>query len=126
MKRLLFSFVLICILIVYSYFTEKYVIHYCSYLDNTLQKCADELKEEKYSSAKETADELMDSWEKNNILLSVFIGDDSVTEPQKSITNIYCSIYDENYSHCLLSIRECQGYIHEISENNHTNLANVL
>ena len=126
MKRLLFSFVLICILIVYSYFTEKYVIDYCSYLDNTLQKCADELKEEKYSSAKETADELMDSWEKNNILLSVFIGDDSVVEPQKSIISIYHSIKDENYDYCLLALRECQGYIHEIKENTQTNLANVL
>ena len=126
MKRLIFSFTVICILFIYSYYSEKYVLDYCTKLDGTIEKCAAQLREEKYSSAKETADELMDSWEKNDILLSVFIGDDSVVEPQKSIISIYHSIKDKNYDYCLLALRECQGYIHEIKENTQTNLANVL
>ncbi len=126
MKRLVFSFVVLCLLFIYNYYSEKYVLDYCTALDHTLEKCANELKEEKYSLAKETANELMENWEKNDILLSVFIGDNSVVEPQKSIISVYGSIHDGNYSYCLLSIRECQGYIHEICENTQTNLANVL
>jgi uncharacterized protein (DUF1015 family) len=126
MKRLIFSLVVLCLLFVYNYFSEKYVLDYCTKLESTLGKCAADLIEEKYSSAKETADELMNSWEENDILLSVFIGDGSVVEPQKSIISIYHSIKDENYDYCLLAIRECQGYIHEIKENTQTNPANVL
>lgn len=126
MKRLIFSFVVFCLLFIYNYYSEKYVLDYCTKLESTLEKCAADLREKKYSSAKETADELMDSWEKNDIILSVFIGDESVVEPQKSIISIYHSIDDENYDYGLLAIRECQGYIHEIKENTQTNPANVL
>ena len=126
MKRLVFSFVVLCILFVYNYYSEKYVLDYCRKLDSTLQKCANELIEKNYSSAKETADELINNWENNNILLSVFIGDGSVVEPEKSIITIYHSINDKNYDYCLLAVRECQGYINEISKNTETNPANVL
>ena len=126
MKRLLFSFLVLCLLFVYSYYTEKYVLDYCTYLDSTLEKCATELREEKYSSAEKTADELMKSWEKNDIILSVFIGDSSVVEPEKSIISLYGSFADKNYSYCLLAVRECQGYIHEICESTQTNFANIL
>ena len=126
MKRLVFSFVVLCLLFVYNYYSEKYILDYCTELNSTLEKCATRLKEEKYSSAKDTADELMKSWEKNDIILSVFIGDGSVVEPQKSIISVYRSLNDENYDYCLLAIRECQGYIHEIKENTQTNLANIL
>ncbi|MBO5937331.1 MAG: DUF4363 family protein [Clostridia bacterium] len=126
MKRLIVSFAVLSLLFVYNYYSEKYVLDYCSYLDSTLERCADELKEKKYSSAENTADELMKSWEKNDIILSVFIGDSSVVEPEKSIISLYGSIGDKNYSYCLLAVRECQGYIHEICESTQTNFANIL
>lgn len=126
MKRLAVSFTVLCFLFVYNYFSEKYVLDYCTALDSTLEKCATQIKEKKYSSAKETADELMKNWEKNDIILSVFIGDGAVVEPQKSIISVYYSVNDENYSHSLITIRECQGYLHEVCENTQTNLANVF
>ena len=126
MKRLIVSFLALCLLFVYNYYSEKYVLDYCSYLDSTLEKCGAQLREEKYSSAEKTADELMKSWEKNDIILSVFIGDSSVVEPEKSIISLYGSFADKNYSYCLLAVRECQGYIHEICESTQTNFANIL
>ena len=69
---------------------------------------------------------LYDLWEENDVLMSVFIGDDSVIEPQKGIVTIRLSLKDENYEECLIAIRECQGYIHEIIEINRTSFGNVL
>ena len=126
MKRLILSFTVLCLLFVYNYFSEKYVLDYCTSLDNSLNECATQIKIKKYSSAKESANELIKNWEKYDSILSVFIGDGAVIEPQKSIISIYSSINDENYSYCLIAIRECQGYIHEIAENTQTNFANIL
>ena len=69
---------------------------------------------------------LYDLWEEKDDILSVFIGDDSVVEPRKSIVSILLSLQDENYEECLINIRECQGYIHDIKENNSTNFSNIL
>ena len=126
MKRLVFSFIMICIMVAYNYFSEKYILDYCKEVDSILETCAEKIKEKNYSQAESTVSELLDNWENNDILLSVFIGDGSIVEPQKCIISIYNSFADENYSYCLLAIRECQGYFHEISENTQTNLSNVL
>lgn len=126
MKRLVFSFLVLCLLFVYNYCSEKYVLDYCSEIYAELDICATEIKEENYSQAKSTVSKILNDWEQNDILLSVFIGDDSIIEPQKSIISLYQSINDENYSYCLLALRECQGYFHEIYENTQTNLGNVL
>ena len=126
MKRLVFAFLVLSLLFVYNYCSEKYVLDYCSSVNFRLEDCANEIKEEKYSQAKNTVSEILIDWEKNDIILSVFIGDDSIIEPQKSIISLYQSLNDGNYSYCLFSIRECQGYFHEIYENTQTNLGNIL
>lgn len=126
MKRLIFSFLVLCTFLLYNYCSEKYVLDYCTKIDSILEICAEEIKEEKYSQAQGTVSILLNDWENNDIILSVFIGDNSIIEPQKSIISIYRSLGDENYSYCLFAIRECQGYFHEIYENTQTNLGNVL
>ncbi len=126
MKRLVFAFLVLSLLFIYNYYSEKYVLDYCSELYYRLEDCAKEIKEEKYSQAKSTVSEILIDWEENDIILSVFIGDGSIVEPQKSIISLYQSVSDENYSYCLFAIRECQGYFHEIYENTQTNLGNVL
>ena len=95
-------------------------------VDSVLQECAVSITEEKYSRAKSNVSKLYDLWEENDILMSVFIGDDSVVEPRKTIVSIILSLQDENFDECLINIRECQGYIHDIKENNSTNLRNIL
>ncbi len=126
MKRLVFAFLVLGILFAYNYYSEKYVLDYCSGVYYRLEDCAKEIKEEKYSQAKSTVSEILIEWEENDIILSVFIGDDSIIEPQKSIISLYQSVNDENYSYCLFALRECQGYFHEIYENTQTNLGNIL
>ncbi len=126
MKRLVFSFIVMCILFTYNYFSEKYVLDYCEEIDSLLESCARLIKEEKHSQAESAVSELLENWEENDVLLSVFIGDSSVVEPQKSITSIYHSLNDKNYSYCLLTIRECQGYFRKISESTQTTPGSVL
>ena len=126
MKRLALAFTILILLIIYTFFSEKFVEDFCMQMDSVLQECADSITEEKYSRAKSKVSKLYDLWEENDILMSVFIGDDSVIEPQKSIITIKNSLEDENYEECLVNIRECQGYLHCIIENNRVNLGNVL
>lgn len=126
MKRLALAFTILILLIIYTFFSEKFVEDFCMQVDSVLQECADSIIEEKYSRAESNVSKLYDLWEENDILMSVFIGDDSVIEPQKSIITIKNSLEDENYEECLVNIRECQGYMHYIIENNLVNLGNVL
>lgn len=126
MKRLALAFTILILLIIYTFFSEKFVEDFCMQVDSVLQECAVSITEETYSRAKSNVSKLYDLWEENDILMSVFIGDDSVIEPQKSIITIKNSLEDENYEECLVNIRECQGYLHYIIENNRVNLGNVL
>ena len=126
MKRLILAFGLICILISYSLLTEKFILSFCDNINDTLQICADLIAEEKYSQAEHAVSMLYNIWEEKDDIMSAFIGDDSVVEPRKSIVSILLSLKDGNYDECLINIRECQGYIHDISENNSTNLSNIL
>ena len=126
MKRLCFAFLVLLSLGLYMLFTEIYVLKFCDNLGGLLEICATEISQEKYSQAESTVSKLYDLWEEKDDVLSVFIGDDSVIEPRKSIVSILLSLQDENYEECLINIRECQGYIHDIKENNSTNLSNIL
>ena len=126
MKRLCMAFLLLLILGVYTFFAEMYVLNFCDDLSELLETCAMEISQEKYSQAESTVSKLYDMWEEKDDILSVFIGDDSVVEPRKSIVSILLSLQDENYDECMINIRECQGYIHDIKENNSTNFSNIL
>ena len=126
MKRLFAAFIILLVLGLYTFFAEIYVLNFCDNLSGILESCATEIAQEKYSQAESTVSKLYDLWEEKDDMLSVFIGDDSVVEPRKSIVSILLSLQDENYEECLINIRECQGYIHDIKENNSTNLSNIL
>lgn len=126
MKRLCMAFLLLLILGIYTFFAEMYVLNFCDDLSGLLETCAMEISQEKYSQAESTVSKLYDIWEEKDDILSVFIGDDSVVEPRKSIVSILLSLQDENYDECMINIRECQGYIHDIKENNSTNFSNIL
>lgn len=126
MKRLCMAFLLLLILGIYTFFAEMYVLNFCDDLSGLLETCAMEISQEKYSQAESTVSKLYDMWEEKDDILSVFIGDDSVVEPRKSIVSILLSLQDENYDECMINIRECQGYIHDIKENNSTNFSNIL
>ena len=126
MKRLISAFCLLSVLIFYNWFAERYTIDFCRKLDAVLETCSAQIKEKNYSQAESTVSKLYNLWEENDIILGVFIGDDSVVEPQKTIISIQLSLRDENYEKCLISIRDCQGCLHEIIENNSTNFGNVL
>ena len=126
MKRLFAAFIILLVLGLYTFFAEIYVLNFCDNLSGILENCATEIAQEKYSQAESTVSKLYDLWEEKDDMLSVFIGDDSVVEPRKSIVSILLSLQDENYEECLINIRECQGYIHDIKENNSTNLSNIL
>ncbi len=126
MKRLSFAFIILLLLVFYSIYAEFYVINFCDNLSGLLENCAGEISQEKYSQAESTVSKLYNIWEEKDDILSVFIGDDSVVEPRKSIVSILLALQDENYDECLINIRECQGYIHDIKENNSTNLSNIL
>lgn len=126
MKRLASAFCILLILGLYNWFAEKFVIDFCSEIYDILEVCSSQIKEEKYSQAESTVSNLYNLWEETDDILSVFIGDSTVVEPRKSIVSILLSLQDENYEECLINIRECQGYIHDIRENNSTNLSNIL
>ena len=126
MKRLCASFFILLTLSLYAFFAEMYVLNFCNELSTLLENCAIEIHQEKYSLAESTVSKLYDIWEEKDDTLSVFIGDDSVVEPRKTIISIILSLQDENFDECLINIRECQGYIHDIKENNSTNLSNIL
>lgn len=126
MKRLSLAFSVLLILVLYTFFAEKYVLDFCNDVDGILHDCALLITDEKYPQAQSTVSKLYDMWESNDEFLSIIVGDDTVREPQKSIVSIRLSFEDENYEECLITIRECQGYIHEISENNRISLFNLL
>ena len=102
------------------------MLNLCDELIEILENCAEDIRQEKYSQAESTVSKFYDFWEEKDDILSVFIGDDSVIEPRKSIVSILLSIRDGNFDECLINIRECQGYFHDIKENNSTNLSNIL
>lgn len=126
MKRLILSFIILALLICYNLFSEKYVLSLCEDLDKRLEMCAANIKENDLSAAESNISELLDFWQERDIFLSVIIGDQSLTEPQKSIISIYYCLRDENYEACLQGIRECQGYIREIYDNTRTDPGNVM
>lgn len=126
MKRLCIAGVILIILCLYTLYAEIYVISFCDELNVMLEDCASMISEEKYSQAESTVSKLYNIWEEKDDILSVFIGDASVVEPRKSIVSIMLSLNDGNFDECLINIRECQGYIHDIKENNSTNLSNIL
>ena len=126
MKRLICAFSILLLLGFYSWFAERFVLNFCKEIDGVLEVCSAQIREEKYSQAKSTVSKLYNIWEENDDILSVFIGDASVVEPRKSIVSIMLSLNDDNFDECLINIRECQGYIHDIKENNSTNLSNIL
>lgn len=126
MKRLALAFSLLLILILYTFFSEKYVLSLCNDIDSALRDCALLITEEKYSQAEKAVSNLYNMWESNDVWLSIIIGDESVKEPEKNIVSIRLSLNDKNYEECLITIRECQGYIHEISEKNRMSLYNLL
>ena len=126
MKRLTFAFCIMLLLSLYNWYAERYVVDFCSEIDAILESCATQIAEEKYSQAQSTVSKLYVLWEEKDAIMSVFIGDDSVIEPQKGIVSIRRSLEDENYGECLISIRECQGYVHKIIETIRTSFVNVL
>ena len=126
MKRLICAFSILLILGFYNWFAEKFVFNFCKEIDSILEVCSVQIKEEKYSQAESTVSKLYNIWEENDDILSVFIGDATVVEPRKSIVSIMLSLNDGNFDECLINIRECQGYIHDIKENNSTSLSNIL
>ena len=126
MKRLCVSFLILLSLSLYNLYAEYYVLNLCDELIEILENCAEDIRQEKYSQAESAVSKLYDFWEEKDDILSVFIGDDSVIEPRKSIVSILLSIRDGNFDECLINIRECQGYFHDIKENNSTNLSNIL
>ena len=126
MKRLALAFTILLILVIYTFFSERFVNNFCLEINEVLEECAADITEKKYSRARSNVSKLYNMWEENDILMGFLFGDDSVIEPQKSIVIIHRSFEDENYAECLVAIRECQGYVHEIIENNRTSLGNVL
>lgn len=120
------AFLILLVLSVYMLFSEMYVLDFCSEIRELLKTSAEEISQEKYSQAETTVSKLYDIWEEKDDILSIFIGDDSVIEPRKTIVSILLSLQDGNFDECLINIRECQGYIHDIAENNSTNLSNIL
>ena len=44
MKRLIASFVILCLLFAYNLFTEKYVLDFCDSLNESLEICAENIK----------------------------------------------------------------------------------
>ena len=126
MKRLIASFVILCLLFAYNLFTEKYVLDFCDSLNESLEICSENIKSKNLTLAEKNITALLISWQKKDTFLSVIVGDEALIEPQKSIVSIYYCLLDKNYDSCLQAIRECQGYIREICDNTRTNLGNVM
>lgn len=126
MKRLIASFVILCLLFAYNLFTEKYVLDFCDSLNESLEICAENIKSKNLTLAEKNITAMLISWQKKDTFLSVIVGDEALIEPQKSIVSIYYCLLDKNYDSCLQGIRECQGYIREICDNTRTNLGNVM
>ena len=126
MKRIILSFAVLTLLMVYNVYSEGFLIKYCEETLNMLEICAENIKKEAYSEAEVTADKLLDSWEKHNTLLSVIIGDSDISKSYGNIVAISRCLDDSTYEECLSAIRDCQGNIREIKEQNRTGLGNVL
>lgn len=126
MKRMVVTFIILGVLIVYSVCSENYLVAFCDETYNVLELCGDNIKKEAYAEAEATADKLLDEWEKRNLFLSIIIGDSDISESYSKIVAISRSLKDSLYDDCLMLIRECQGIISEISEENHINIDNIL
>lgn len=126
MKRILLSFTILSLLLIYNICSENYLMTYCEETIKMLEICAEDIKKEAYTEAEITADKLLESWEKNNTLLSTIIGDSDTCEAYGNIVAISRSLDDSMYDECLSAIRECQGNVREIKEQNRTSLGNVL
>lgn len=126
MNRIITSFIILAVLIAYSIYSENYLISFCYETYADLEICGEHIKKEAYGVAEAVSDKLLDKWEKHNLLLSVIAGDSDVSESYSEIVAISRSLKDGLYEDCLLIIRECQGNISEISEENKLNFDNIL
>lgn len=126
MKRIIIPVIVLTALIVYSIYSENYLIDFCDETYLALESCGENIKKEAYAEAEATADKLLSVWEKQNVFLSVIIGDSYVSDAYGNIVAISHCLKDKLYSECLVLIRECQGNISEISEENRTGFGNVL
>ena len=126
MKRMVVTFIILGVLIVYSVCSESYLVDFCDETYNVLEICGDNIKKEAYAEAEATADKLLNEWEKRNLFLSIIIGDSAVSESYGKIVAISRCLKDSLYDDCLMLIRECQGIISETGEENRINLDNIL
>lgn len=126
MKRIVISFIILTALIIYNIYSENYLINFCDDTYVELERCGDNIKKEAYSEAEATADKLLDQWKKRNLVLSVIVGDSEISESYGNIVAISRCLKDGLYNDSLMLIRECQGNISEISEENRINLDNIL
>lgn len=126
MKRTVISFIILTALIIYNIYSENYLINFCDDTYVELESCGDNIKKEAYSEAEATADKLLYKWEKRNLLLSIIVGDSDISESYSKIVAISRCLKDALYDDCLVLIRECQGSISEISEENRLHFDNIL
>ena len=126
MNRIIISFTILAILVAYGIYSENYLVNFCDESYRDLEICGDNIKKEAYGEAEAVADKLLDKWEKRNLLLSVIVGNSDISESYSEIVAISRCLKDALYDDCLMLIRECQGNISEISEENKLNFNNIL
>ena len=126
MNRIILSFTILGLLLIYSAYSESYLMDYCEETLTTLETCAEQIKKEVYPQAEITADKLLADLEKRNTLLRVIRGDSDVSKVYGKIVAVSCYIDDAIYDECIVAIRECQGNVRELKEQNRTGFGNVL
>ena len=126
MKRIIITFIVLSMLIIYNICSEDYLIDFCDMTYETLEICGNNIKKEAYTEVEATADKLLNEWEKRYLLLSIIIGDSDISSSYGKIVAISRCLKDTLYDDCLKLIRECQGNIREISDENRLNFENIL
>ncbi len=126
MKRLAAAIILAGFFFFLSFYSEAYLSEVCGEMTDKLDLCAEKINSQEYEKAITVLEALQKEWDKNEVLLNIVSGDETLLGPGKNIPAIYDSVKDENYGSALTFIRECQGYFEEVIESHRLSIGNIL
>lgn len=126
MKRIVGAFFIAAVLFYLSFLAGEYISSSCQEMKSSLELCAEKIKLTDYEQAKELSLEIKTQWEEKSDVLSLVLGDSTLSAPSVNIAALYRSISDENYSAALELIRECQGCFEELISSQKLSLGNIL
>ena len=126
MKRIILPFIILCLLMGYHVYCEKNLCDFCDEAVSTLEICAEQIKEEAYPLAQNTADRLLDILDERYVFFSSYAGNTDIAVIYSDIVTLKRYLGDRDTDHCISAIRACQNNIDKLKSTNRTDLGNLL